>query len=112
MMHLMYLPRKAFLGVGAKISGGDSMKVRCYVVFLSLAILLLLLPAAWAQSSLSTGSIQGTVTDPHDAVVPGANVTITNKATGQSIKATTSGSGTFSSGALQPATYEVRVEAS
>ena len=87
------------------------MKVRCYVVLLSLAILLLL-PVAWAQSSLSTGSIQGTVTDPHDAVVPGANVTITNKATGQAIKTTTSGSGTFSSGALQPATYEVRVEAS
>jgi hypothetical protein len=69
-----------------------------------------LLPAA-AQSTISTGSIQGTVTDPNSAVVPGATVTITNKATGQSNKLTTTGSGGFASGALTPGEYEVRFEA-
>lgn len=69
-----------------------------------------LLPAG-AQSTISTGSIQGTVTDPNGAVVPGATVTITNKATGQANKLTSSSSGGFASGALIPGEYEVRVEA-
>ena len=38
-----------------------------------------------AQTTVSQGSIQGTVTDPTGAVVPDAKITITNKATGQSI---------------------------
>src|SRR5579859_5175476 len=69
-----------------------------------------LLPAG-AQSTVATGSIQGTVTDPNGAVVPGATVTITNKATGQVNKITSSGSGTYASGALIPGEYEIRVEA-
>src|SRR5262249_39487647 len=69
-----------------------------------------LLPAR-AQSTISTGSIQGTVTDPNGAVVPGASITITNKATGQVSKFTSSASGTYASGALIPGEYEVRIEA-
>jgi hypothetical protein len=69
-----------------------------------------LLPAA-AQSTVATGSIQGTVTDPNGAVVPNAAVTITNKATGQVTKLTSSGSGTYASGALIPGEYSVRIEA-
>ncbi len=65
---------------------------------------------AWAQATISTGSIQGTVTDVNGAVIPNTPVTITNKGTGQTIKLTTSGSGTYTSGPLQPGTYEVRVE--
>src|SRR5579864_4204417 len=69
-----------------------------------------LLPAG-AQSTVATGSIQGTVTDPNGAVVPNATVTITNKATGQATKITSSSSGTYASGALIPGEYEVRIEA-
>src|SRR6476620_11471383 len=69
-----------------------------------------LLPAG-AQSTVATGSIQGTVTDPNGAVVPGAAVTITNKATGQATKYSSSSSGTYASGALIPGEYEVRIEA-
>jgi carboxypeptidase family protein len=65
---------------------------------------------AWAQATISTGSIQGTVTDVNGAVLPNTPVTITNKGTGQTIKLTTSGSGTYASGPLQPGMYEVRVE--
>src|SRR5258708_3035328 len=68
------------------------------------------LPAR-AQSTVATGSIQGTVTDPNGAVVPGATVTITNKATGQSSKITSSASGSYASGALIPGEYGVKVEA-
>ena len=35
-----------------------------------------------AQTTVSTGSVVGTVTDPQGAVVGGAKVTITEKATG------------------------------
>jgi hypothetical protein len=69
-----------------------------------------LLPAG-AQSTVSTGSIQGTVTDPNGAVVPSAAITITSKATGQTTKFTSSSSGTYASGALIPGEYEVRIEA-
>ncbi len=80
-----------------------------FILCVSLATFALL--PACAQSTIATGSIQGTVTDPNGAVVPNAAVTITNKATGQTSKLTSSGSGTFSSGALIPGEYTVRIEA-
>src|SRR5438445_13189481 len=67
-------------------------------------------PGILAQTTISTGSIQGTVTDPSGAVVSGATVKITNKATGQGISTTTSSAGTYTSGALLPGEYVVRVE--
>src|SRR5467141_50499 len=74
------------------------------------AILALTCMALLAQTTISTGSIQGTVMDASGAVLSGAKVTITNKATAQSITTTTNASGTYTSGALTPAQYEVRVE--
>ncbi|HWI68250.1 MAG TPA: carboxypeptidase regulatory-like domain-containing protein, partial [Nitrospiraceae bacterium] len=67
-------------------------------------------PVLLAQTTISTGSIVGTVTDPSGAVVNGAKVTITNKATGQIVTTTTTSSGTYASGALTPGDYQVRVE--
>src|SRR6478609_354470 len=69
-----------------------------------------LMPAG-AQSTVATGSIQGTVTDPNGAVVPNASIAITNKATGQSSKISSGASGSYASGALIPGEYEVRIEA-
>src|SRR5438270_6769135 len=68
-----------------------------------------LLPAG-AQSTVATGSIQGTVTDPNGAVVPNAAITITNKATEQTNRLNSSSSGTYASGALIPGQYEIRIE--
>src|SRR5712692_2164480 len=65
-----------------------------------------------AQATVSTGSIQGIVSDPTGAVVTGAKVSINNKGTGQVIIATTNSSGSYVSGALAPGDYLVRVEAS
>src|SRR5262249_50591403 len=78
-----------------------------WILFCSLTVFTL--PAV-SQSTVSTGSIQGTIEDPNGAVVSGASITITNKANGQTLKLTSSSSGTYASGALQPATYEVRLE--
>src|SRR5246127_1578981 len=71
-----------------------------------------LAPSAHAQAGISTGTIQGTVLDPHGASIPGAKVTITSKATGAKTGETVSGSGTYNSGPLAPGDYVVRVEAS
>src|SRR5579862_1586392 len=82
----------------------------CWSVGLSFVVLLASL-SLFAQTTISTGSIQGTVTDPSGAVVGGARVTITNKATAQSTATTTSSSGTYASGALIPGDYVVKIEA-
>ncbi len=71
---------------------------------------LLLCSVAFAQTSVSNGSISGTVIDATGAVVPNARITMTGP-TGQTIHVTTSDAGTYSSGALVPGTYSVRAEA-
>jgi hypothetical protein len=63
-----------------------------------------------AQTTISTGSIQGTVTDQSNAGVGGAKVTIKQQSTGRVITTTTTPSGTYASGALTPGDYVVRVE--
>ena len=64
-----------------------------------------------AQSTVATGNIQGTLTDPSGAVVAGAKITITNTDTGQALHVSTSSAGTYNSGALVPGNYSVRAEA-
>jgi len=70
----------------------------------------LLSSVAFAQTTISTGSIVGTVTDPQGAVVAGAKVTVTGS-TGQTVNAITNGGGSYSVSALIPGAYRVRVEA-
>jgi hypothetical protein len=79
--------------------------------FILLAYVLLATTAARAQSTIATGNIQGTLTDPSGAVVEGAKVTITNKDTGQSMTVTSSSAGAYNSGTLVPGNYSVRAEA-
>jgi len=83
------------------------------VVVLTLAALFLVGAGvtAFAQTTVATGSIQGTVTDPSGAVVGGAKVTITDTATNQAITSRTNSAGQYASGALVPGSYVVRVEA-
>ena len=66
---------------------------------------------SFAQTTISTGSIAGTVTDQSGAVVPSANVSITNKATGRKLDLTTNSAGLYESGPLTPGDYTVRVVA-
>src|SRR6266851_3258628 len=64
--------------------------------------------SAYAQSS--TATLSGTVVDQDGALVPGANVTVINAATGQQRQAVTSDGGNFTIPLLPPATYTIRVE--
>ena len=73
------------------------------------AVLVLLCAGVMAQTTVATGSIVGSVTDPSGAVLSGAKVSITNTGTGQTIETTSNSAGTYNSGALQPGTYKVQV---
>src|SRR3954468_316353 len=64
-----------------------------------------------AQTTLSTGSITGTVSDPSGALVNDAKVEVTNVATGQKLGLTSNAAGSFTTGPLQPRTYKVQVSA-
>jgi len=65
----------------------------------------------FAQATVGTGSIVGTVLDPTGALVGGAKVKITNVATGQVIALTTNSAGAYNSGALVPGDYKVLIAA-
>jgi len=82
-----------------------------FVVLGSIALFAVLFStAAFAQTSVSTGSIVGNVTDTTGAVLPNVKVTATGP-TGQTLHTTTNGSGEYSFGALIPGAYTVRAEA-
>ena len=81
------------------------------LALISLSAVLMTSVAGFAQTTVAQGSIQGTITDPTGAVVSGAKITISNKATGQVSTTTSTSSGTYNSGGLIPGDYLVRVEA-
>nr|MBP6823804.1 carboxypeptidase regulatory-like domain-containing protein [Acidobacteriota bacterium] len=65
----------------------------------------------FAQSSVS-GGISGSVSDPQNAVITNATITIRNLGTNKEETATTSGEGKFRFNNLQPGNYTVTVKAS
>jgi outer membrane receptor protein involved in Fe transport len=70
--------------------------------------MLVCVPSFYAQTF--RGTILGTVTDPNGAVVPDANVTARNIATGIERTTKTDGVGNYTLAELQTGTYEIRVE--
>jgi len=75
------------------------------------ALLLLCLSGPTLAQSGSTGSIAGTITDPTNAVVPGATVTVKSNATSQEFTATSADNGTFNVPALISGLYTVTIAA-
>jgi hypothetical protein len=63
-----------------------------------------------AQTSAAYGEIQGTISDPSDAVIPAAVVGLTSKSTGFSRKTVTSSTGTYRFLLVPPGEYEVHVQ--
>lgn len=79
----------------------------CFTAFTSAQFV----PALWAQGE-TTSAILGQVTDPSNAVVSGATVTITNRDTGLKRSVKTDAAGRFNFPQLLPGAYTVRAEAS
>jgi hypothetical protein len=67
--------------------------------------------AAAAQSLGSAGTVEGTVTDPSGATVPGATATLLNRITSYQTTATTGSSGTFRFTNVPPNPYHLTVKA-
>ena len=74
--------------------------------FLAITAVLLFIQAP-LHAQTASGTLTGVVSDPGGAVVPNANVTVKNTATGETRKTVTNGSGIFSIPALPPGPYTV-----
>ncbi len=68
-----------------------------------------LLAVSGAYAQTTNASLNGTVTDPSGAAIPGAQVTALNTGTGQPTSVTASDSGTYTLPNLPPGTYTVTV---
>jgi hypothetical protein len=66
--------------------------------------------AAWSQASFT--SLRGTITDSSGAVIPGATVSIVNKATSLTSSQTANGSGEYQFQQLVPGTYVITANGS
>jgi carboxypeptidase family protein len=63
------------------------------------------------QGAQVSATLNGTVTDGTGAVIPGANVTLTNEATQEARNSVSNDSGYFAFPALLPSTYTVKIDA-
>ena len=81
-------------------------------VFSAARMLLLVMGIAMTSGIVraQTASINGTVTDPSGALVPGATVTAVNEATNGARTAETGSTGTYSLSSLAPGTYDISIE--
>jgi hypothetical protein len=64
-----------------------------------------------AAAQIATTSLRGTIKDPSGAVIPGAKITLLNRAIGRSITATSGASGDYLLAQIPPATYTITVTA-
>ncbi|HVZ16495.1 MAG TPA: carboxypeptidase-like regulatory domain-containing protein, partial [Terriglobales bacterium] len=69
----------------------------------------LITPALWAQSN--NASIVGVITDPNDALVPGAQITLTSKDTNQTSNFVSDANGYYSFQNVLPGTYQLTITA-
>src|SRR5262249_32701750 len=83
---------------------GESMK-KIFVLPAIFCVLVFATSALWAQANRAT--ITGTVTDASGAVVPGADVVVTNVDTGVATKAVSNSDGIYVAPNLPPGKYSV-----
>jgi len=95
---------------GEKCELGDSLRGTALFPGLLLGVFLAVTCSVWAQIG-GSGSINGTVTDPSGAVIPGATVVATNTATNAVTSQVTSNAGTYVLSPLTPGDYNVTISA-
>jgi len=98
-------------GSAPRLSADDrlpNVKRRAEMLLLGCVLFLAALPL---QAQLPTATVTGTVTDPSGAVIPSAEVTLTNTSNGFKYTAIANGSGEYVVPNLAPANYTLKVEA-
>ncbi len=86
------------------------MPHKCVALFLTACLLSVFSVPAFAQSQ-TTGRLSGTVRDEQGAAVPGAEITVASKATGDERKVTSDADGNYFVPLLPPGAYTVKVTA-
>jgi hypothetical protein len=81
---------------------------RCIAVA---AFVLLLASPLTTLAQIATTSLRGVVKDPSGAVVPGAQVVLTNNSTGQILNTTTNTAGEYTFTQISPASYTIDLKA-
>ncbi len=76
----------------------------------SMLLAALVLVAGIAVAQVSSGSLEGTITDPSGALVPGARLTVTNTANGSSFSAFSNAEGMYRFPVLPVGTYDLKVQ--
>ena len=88
------------------------MRFERFPIVLIVLLTLSLATVPMFGQSLTTGNINGTVTDPSNAVVPNATVSLKSLDTGSTATSVTTASGAYNFGLLKPGRYEVSVKQS
>src|SRR5499426_3624712 len=73
-------------------------------------VLVLFVCASFAPAQTATGGVNGNVTDPSGAVVPGATIKLTNEATQVETLSKTNETGNYVFVGVQPGTYTLKAE--
>src|SRR5947208_5707015 len=90
---------------------GEPMTTRTGCAFCISVVLSMIILATLSLAQTQTyGTVSGTIQDPSGGVVPGAKVTATNKATGQTETSVTNGDGRYVLSNLPTGTYDVAAE--
>src|SRR5882757_6752731 len=80
-------------------------------LFKAFPLFLIFSAGAFAQALGTAGSVSGVVTDPNNAVIAGAAVTISNALTGYTRTVTTDADGSYRFNDVPPNNYTLRVAA-
>jgi Carboxypeptidase regulatory-like domain len=83
------------------LAASRKLPMLCFLIMLSVSQL--------AQAQVLYGSLVGRVEDPSGAIVPGAKISVTNKATGQQRDVTADDGGSFAIRDLQVGVYDIKV---
>jgi hypothetical protein len=99
----------------SNLVGGRKHMIRKSLLFpmvaIAVGLTLLVYTAPIAAQSVTSGDVTGTVTDPSNAAVPNATVTLKNRDTGATQTRSTNGQGYYRFQLLNPGNYTVSVNA-
>ena len=93
-------------------ANGVSVFSLIFLTFLLFVFLCVFTTSSHAQSASATGRLEGTVTDPVGAEVPGAEIMVRNQNTGIATTVQSSADGEFTVLYLDPGVYEVSIQKS